>query len=113
MEENKKMTEGTGLTEAYLKKQLFYLKIIAVAAVVTMLVIVVLGVAAVFKFQELYEQILQLVNNTNRLIISINTVGLEKVYGALGKANEIDIKALNESIEQLNKIVTPLASIFK
>lgn len=101
------------MTESYLKKQLFYLKIIAVAAVVTMLVMVVLGVVAVFKFQELYEQILQLVNNTNRLIISINTVGLEKVYGALGKANEIDIKALNASIEQLNKIVTPLASIFK
>lgn len=58
--------------------------------------------------QKSLEEIDEMVSNFNGVIVD-NT---DSVNSALSKVNEIDIKSLNKSIEELASILDPLARLF-
>lgn len=112
-------------TVSLLKKQLFYMRAtsVAVIALVLVLIVSVLGViskasTALDNVNEISKQVEELnlsEMNLKEMVDNINdmaTESQEAITNATEKLNGVDLETLNEAIQSLNKVVTPLGKFF-
>ena len=105
-----------------LKKQLFYARIHAAAGVVTavsLLTAVVLLTPGLLRVldqthevltgaERAIEELLEVSENVNGLVES----GNQAVQKTMEKVDQMDIERLNEAIDELNRVIEPLADFF-
>ncbi len=110
-----------------MKRQQICMVITATCALLTFLVIAGVAFTLVPRFNNLYDTLLVTSRNlevvSNELVNAdiggtiqglddlIATTG-EDVSGAMDKLNSIDFNTLNESIQSLHDVVTPMADFF-
>ena len=103
-----------------LKKQLFFTRLIALLLAVTMAVL--LATAAILLPQA--QDILKDVNTVSRQLAAVDWARMaqeienlaltsrESVAEVLLQVQKLDLDTLNETIQDFNEILTPLASFF-
>ena len=99
--------------ERYLKKQLFWMRLCAFACVGLCL----FGVFAVLTVLPKAGETLDAINNISTQLSSVNWVDLAENIDALAKTGQesianFDMQSLNQAIEDLQKIIAPLAKMF-
>lgn len=102
-----------------MRKQLFYSRVTAVTGIVLALVIAVALITVTPKLNQVLsnlqeiswslneEDVHKMVQNINQLAETSQT----SVEEATEKLNQVDLESLNESIQDLNSIISPLARL--
>ena len=123
--------------EANQKKQTGLLRFTAICSLLICLCMVILTLAVVNMVPQVtnaLEQIETLAGSANQAVAdiekmipeleesakgmteisnSVQTEGLPKLYESLDNLNKIDVETLNNSIQGLSDVVTPLANFFR
>lgn len=103
-----------------LKRQLWYSRISAIAIVILVLVLSISVVTIVPKLNQVLVELEQITadlsdEDIQKMVKNINdlTEASQKgVQQATDKLNKIDLESLNEAIDDLNSVVSPLARLF-